>query len=98
MVIYSTALVLLFGIFALLYQHAYRRRAILGLGSLDLYDVQTAIYRHLLTAAVGTLSILLAFAFPRNNEFAGLIYFLLGPVQGLYGYRRGSRRKATAAS
>jgi uncharacterized membrane protein len=80
MLIYSIAVFVLFVIFALLYCHALRQRQQLELTKLDVFDAQTGVWRHLLTAALALGSIGLAAAMPQRAEFAGMIYFLLGPL------------------
>jgi uncharacterized membrane protein len=97
MLIYSIAVLVLFVIFALLYRHALRQRQQLELTDLDLFDARTGVWRHLLTAAVAAVSIGLAAAIPHRSEYAGMIYFVLGPVHAAFGFLRGSRRDRFAA-
>ena len=98
MLIYSLAVLVLFVIFALLYWHALRHRAELELGKLDVFDARTGAMRHLLTAAVALISILIALIVPRQSAFAGMIYFVLGPLHGAYGFMRGRTRDRLAAA
>ena len=98
MLIYSVAVLVLFLIFALLYWHALRRREELELNRLDIFDARTGAGRHLLTAGVALLSILIAAILPRRADFAGLVYFLLGPLHGAFGFLRGKARAALDAS
>ena len=93
MLIYSLAVFVLFVIFALLYWHALRNREELELGRLDVFDAHTGAWRHLLTAAVAFVSILIALILPRQAAFAGMIYFLLGPLHATYGFLRGRNRE-----
>lgn len=78
--------------FALLYWHARRHREELELEQIDIFDAQTHIWRHLLTAAVALVSIRIAVLLPRQAAFAGMIYFLLGPLHAAYGFMRGKAR------
>ena len=48
-----------------------------------------AVRRHLLSIAVGLGSIVLAVAVPQHPAWSGMIYFLMGPVQGISGYLTG---------
>jgi uncharacterized membrane protein len=93
MLIYSLAVFVLFVIFALLYRHALRHRDELGLDALGVYDATTDMWRHLVTALLAATSITMALLLPKNAEWAGLIYFLLGPLQAGFGYLRGKRRE-----
>ena len=97
MLIYSAAVFVLFLIFALLYANALRHRAELELDRFGVFDAQTSVWRHLLTAAVALVSILIALAFPRHAPFAEMIYFLLGPLHFACGYARGKARDALQA-
>ncbi len=94
MLLYSVAVFVLFLVFALLYWHALRNREELELDTLGLHDATTGMWRHLLTALLALVSITLALALPRQASWAGLIYFLLGPLQGAFGYVRGKAREA----
>ncbi len=94
MLLYSVAVFVLFLVFALLYWHALRNREELELDTLGLHDATTGMWRHLLTALLALVSITIALALPRQASWAGLIYFLLGPLQGAFGYVRGKAREA----
>ena len=98
MVLYSAGFVALFGVFSLLHGHALRKRGELGLGALDVYDAQANVTRHLLMVALGIASIAIAVFVPRASAFAGLIYFLIAPLQGGFGYYNGRRRERLEAA
>jgi uncharacterized membrane protein len=93
MLIYSVAVLILFLIFALLYRHALRHRAELHLDRTGVFDAHTGLWRHLLTAIVALVSILIACIVPRHADFAGMIYFVLGPLHATYGFARGKARQ-----
>lgn len=96
MIVYGLGFVAVFLIFALLYWHAYRRRAEMGLNELEIHDTRIEIESNLLYVAVGVLSIALA-AFhiggPRAPMFSGFTYSLLGPVLWAHGRFRNRRRQ-----
>ncbi|CAA9268484.1 MAG: hypothetical protein AVDCRST_MAG42-3119 [uncultured Chthoniobacterales bacterium] len=96
MLIYSLAVFVLFLIFALLYWHALRHRAELELDNLEVFDARSGVRRHLLTAAVALVSSLIALIIPRQAAFAGMIYFVLGPLHATYGFIRGKARDRLA--
>jgi uncharacterized membrane protein len=98
MLIYSLAVFVLFLIFALLYWHALRHRTELELDELGVFDAHTGAWRHLLTAAVALVSILIALIIPRQAAFAGMIYFVLGPLHAAYGFIRSKTRDRVAAA
>jgi uncharacterized membrane protein len=95
--IYALGFVVLFLLFALLYHHAYRRRDRLGLDALEVFDVKSFVAHHLLSAGVGVVALVAAFALPLHLSFLSPTCFgLMGPVHWIYGTRREHRRKAFA--
>ncbi|CAA9253526.1 MAG: hypothetical protein AVDCRST_MAG42-2364 [uncultured Chthoniobacterales bacterium] len=98
MLIYSIAVLVLFLIFALLYWHALRHHEELELNPLDIFDARTGAGRHLLTAGVALLSILIAAILPRRADLAGFVYFLLGPLHAAFGFARGKARNQLSAA
>lgn len=83
---------LLFGLFALLYGHAYARRDELGLDPLETQMTVTSIQGFLIQVSVGVLSIVILLTTPDSmTPVAGFIYFLLGPLHFLHASR--SHRK-----
>jgi uncharacterized membrane protein len=94
-VVYGLGYMAVFVIIALLYRRAWSKRRELGLAPEDVFDARMYAGAHLLSAAVGLLSVLWASLAPRDwRVFAGLIYFLMGPVQTIYGMTTGRRRRA----
>ncbi len=99
--IYGGGIIALYLLLALMYLHAYRRRAALELTPLEVFDTRSSIGRHFLAASIGVLSCLIAVAVPTNLVgLAGYVYFLLGPamaIQGVFAGRRRRRLEAGAA-
>jgi uncharacterized membrane protein len=88
MMIYSLSVVVVYGVFLLMYLHAMRRRDVLGLDALEVHLTRTSINYCLIWVGIGFLSIGLAwFGGPRWVAFAGTAYGLLGPLQGWNGAR-----------
>ncbi|HEY0781091.1 MAG TPA: TMEM175 family protein [Thermoanaerobaculia bacterium] len=99
MTVYGAGFIVLFLVFAALYAHAASRRAGLVLSPLETLDARLWCGSHLLTAAVGLVSIALAATLKlRYIGFSGWSYALLGPILGAYGAWAEKRRKALAAS
>ena len=97
--IYGGGVIALYLLLALLYAHAYRRRAELELTPLELFDTRASIGRHVLAASVGALSCLVAVVVPPNLVgLAGYTYFLLGPAMAIHGARTGRRRRRLQAA
>ena len=97
--IYGGGVIALYLLLALLYAHAYRRRAELELTPLELFDTRASIGRHVLAASVGALSCLVAVVVPPNLVgLAGYTYFLLGPAMAIHGARTGRRRRRLGAA
>ena len=96
--IYGSGVVALYGLLALLYAHAHRRREFLRLTPLEAFDTRASIRASLLAASIGGLSILIALTVPpRMVGLAGLSYFLFGPVLTLHGTLNGRRRRRLEA-
>jgi uncharacterized membrane protein len=96
MIVYGLGFVAVFGIFTLLYWHAHRRRAEMGLNELEVHDTRVEIVSNLLYVAVGLVSIAFA-AFSvgggASAALSGFAYALLGPVHTAHGRLAGKRRK-----
>ena len=98
MEIYGAGFIAIFAVFALLYLHAYRKRAELDLSPVEVWDTRESLQEALLNIGIGLLSVTLAAAGgPRGSILAGWTYALLGPVDGLHGAIMGRRRRALAS-
>jgi uncharacterized membrane protein len=96
-VVYGVGFAAVFAIFALLYLHAYRRRAALELNELESHDTLSSFQENALMSLVGVVSIAIALTRnPRYMSLAGMSYWLIGPVLYLHGSMRGRRRKRLA--
>jgi uncharacterized membrane protein len=94
LVVYGLGFTAVFAIFALLYWHAYRKRDGLELNELETFDTRTLAQENALMAAVGLLSVGLALTGTAvSSLFAGLSYWLIGPIMFAHGNARGRRRK-----
>lgn len=93
--IYGAGFVVLFGMFALLYLQAYRKRRELGLSALEVFDTRTALGAHLVSVAIGLIATGVALFAPMPIPlFSGFTYFLMGPGHWLFGVSAGRRRKS----
>jgi len=99
MIVYSTGIVLIFGLFALLYRHAWKKRGELALSPADEVSLKYGQRAHVLSASLGLVSVLLACLIPEGPYFsvAGLVYCLMGPVHAWNGYRHGKAIEKVAA-
>lgn len=94
MALFAAGFSAVFAVFALLYAHAYRRRAELGLSELEAHDTRAMIQDNALNVAIGLLSITVALVGgPRYSLLSGMVFWLVGPVQYLHGHLMGRRRK-----
>jgi hypothetical protein len=98
MFVYSSGFMLLFGTFVALHWNAWRQRERLRLDTLELFDARAGIRRHAISAAFGLASLVIVIVAPGYGAFAGLIFFLLGPAHGTFGYINGRRRNRLEAS
>ena len=92
--LYGVGYVTVFAILSGLYYRAWRKRAMLAFTPLETFDARVYAGRHALSGMVGVLSIVWALAAPeRLVPFAGFVYFLMAPVQTIYGAWSGKRRR-----
>ena len=92
--VYGLGFAAVFAIFALLYLHAHRRRAALGLNELERFDTLSSLQENALMSLIGLLSVAVALTrSARLMTLAGLTYWLIGPVMYAHGYARGRARK-----
>jgi len=94
MIIFGAGYIAVFGVFVLLYWHAYRRRSLLELNDLEVFDTRVDIQESALNVAIGTISIALA-ALGRAKlaAVAGLTYMLCPIVLSVHGTLMGKRRR-----
>jgi uncharacterized membrane protein len=94
LLVYGAGFAAVFAIFALLYLHAYRRRAVLELTELECFDTRSELQENALMSLVGLVSISIALTRnPRYMTLAGMSYWLIGPIMYVHGHLRGRRRR-----
>lgn len=94
MIIFGAGYVAVFAVFVLLYWHAYRRRSLLALNELEVFDTRVDIQESALNVAIGTVSITLAaLGRARLAGVAGMSYMLCPIVLGTHGTLMGKRRR-----
>jgi uncharacterized membrane protein len=87
MMVYSGGFAALFATFMLLHWNALRQADLLQLTALESFDARASVRRHAISVTLGTLSVLMAWRLPIEYlAFAGLLFFLMGPAHGLFGY------------
>jgi uncharacterized membrane protein len=83
--IYGLGFAGVWGLYALLYWHALRKRAELDLDANELILTRTELYANLIYVGVCALSITLAFT-TTDAALPGMVYWLLGPFQAFNGW------------
>lgn len=94
MIIFGAGYLAVFAVFALLYWHAYRKRAQLELTELEMFDTRTDIRESLLNVAIASVSLLIAIV--GRGPYAGIsgmTYMLTPVVMTMHGMINGRRRK-----
>ena len=91
-VIYGIGYVAVFVVFLLMYLYALRKRHVLHLTRLDMFDARYAIEADVINIGTGLGSIALALL-GAPPVVAGLFYFVLGPLRAVHGARSGRRRR-----
>jgi len=77
-------------LYAILYLHAWRKRAELGLDDVETLHTRATLIEHLVYVFVCLLSILLAYA-TSSGSIPGYIYFLLSPLLAWNGWFHGRK-------
>jgi uncharacterized membrane protein len=94
MLIFGAGYLAVFGVFVLLYLHAYRKRKELDLNKFELLDTRASLQEsalHCLIAVLSMLIILIGGA--QYAGWAGITYMLTGVVMGTHGTIMGKRRR-----
>lgn len=98
MIIFGIGYIAVFGLFVLLYWHAYRKREQLSLNDLEVFDTRTDIRESALNVGIGTVSVVLA-ALGRGRlaGLSGMTYMLTPLVMTTHGILSGRRRRRIEA-
>lgn len=99
MVVYSSGVVLVFGLFWAMYRLAWRRRDLLELNERERLLTRAGAWSHAGSAAIGAISVALALAFGDDArvQLAGWAYFLMWPLHMTLGITTGRRLERLAA-
>jgi vacuolar-type H+-ATPase subunit I/STV1 len=92
--IYAMGFACVFGLFMLMYAHAYRLRRTLALNEVESHATRASIAENAIFMAVGLVSFLIAF---KDPGLAGWWYFVLAPALSVHGYIVGRRTRALDA-
>ncbi len=88
MLTYSSGVTLIFGLFLMLYRHAWSRREALGLGPVQLVTLRFNARGHAMSAGLGVTSIALALVLSEQwMGVPGMLYGLMGPLHGWNGFQ-----------
>ena len=96
MLLYGGGFAAVFVVFGLMYANALRLAGPLGLSPEERARTRTEMEAQLMMAAIGLLSVGIAFLPSRLASLAGFVYFLIGPTLAIHGYVVGRRRLARA--
>src|SRR2546423_11345713 len=93
MIIFSAGYIAVFGVFALLYWHAYRKRKQLDLNALEMFDTRTDIRERLLNVGIAMGSLAIAVFGGRFAPSSGMVFMLTAIVLSVHGAINGRRRR-----
>jgi uncharacterized membrane protein len=94
MVIFNLGYLAVFGVFVLLYWHAYRKRDVLELNELEGFDTRGSIQEGVLNCSIAILSLLIVvIGGAARAGLAGMTYMLTPVVMTLNGRMMGKRRR-----
>jgi uncharacterized membrane protein len=89
MIIYSSGFLVLFICLALFYQHAYAKRHELNLNNKETMITLTSLIEILIICFISFCSLILALF--GQASLSGMIYFFIGPAEGLIGWYMGRK-------
>lgn len=95
--IYSSGFAAVYLVLLLMGLHAWKLRDRLDLDDCEREVTRGEIRMYVISLAIGLLSIGIAALGRRYAPWAGIIYFLVGPAQGIHGYWTGRRVERIAA-
>jgi hypothetical protein len=94
MLIYNGGYLAVMAIYTLLFFHAYRKREVLQLNQVEIFDTWSSIEGFLIQGSVGLISSIIVLVGKESSvALAGFTYFLIGPARGLHGWWRGRQRR-----
>jgi hypothetical protein len=94
MVIFNLGYLAVFGVFVLLFWHAYRKRDVLELDELEQFDTRESVQESALNCGIAILSLLIiASGGAARAGLAGMTYMLTPVVMTLNGMIMGKRRR-----
>jgi uncharacterized membrane protein len=94
MTIYGVGYITIYMLFLLMYNHALRKKEVLELTPLEIFDTRTKLYSQAILIGIGALSIVLAHLVPAGMAgLSGMCYLLIGPIFWIYFSRRGRMRR-----
>jgi uncharacterized membrane protein len=96
MIFYSGGVLGIFTLYTLMHLHAWKHREVLELNEVERHLTCTTIREHVIHVGVALAS--LALALLGQGPLSGLIYFLVGPLQGLNGWYSGKTLPAGAST
>jgi len=92
--IYAAGFVVMMLMFVLLYSRAYAKRGELGLSELDVFELKALRGHHMVSVAVGFLSLAIALWAPLNwSPFSPAALALMGPGHALWAVRHSRARR-----
>ncbi|MDQ1729829.1 MAG: hypothetical protein QOD33_1954 [Pyrinomonadaceae bacterium] len=94
MVIFNLGYLAVFGVFVLLFSHAYRNRAVLELNELERFDTRESIQESALNCSIALLSLMIVVVGGAARAgLAGMAYLLAPVVMTVNGMIMGKRRR-----
>jgi hypothetical protein len=97
MIIFDVGYLAVFGVFFLLFWHAYRKRRELELNELEVFDTRNSLQEMALNCGVALLSLsIVLFGGAKYAGLAGWVYMLIGVALGTNGTIMGRRRRRMA--
>jgi uncharacterized membrane protein len=94
MMIYAIGFMAIYGLFFLMYWHAYRKSKELELTAFEKFDCRSTMFKELIMVITAALSLFTAYMLKADDAgLAGFVYMLLAPAITIYFWRRNRIRK-----
>jgi hypothetical protein len=94
MIIFDLGYLAVFGVFVLLFYHAYRKREALNLNELERFDTRDTIVESALNCGIAIVSLMIVvIGGPTRAALAGMTYMLTPVVMMAHGMMKGRRRR-----
>ncbi len=89
MQIYAVGYIVIYSLFLLMYWHALKKKLMLALTPVEIFQCKTSLYKQLIMVIIGVLALATAIILPPQKSWlSGFVYPLIGPVLTIFYFIR----------